>query len=539
MKIRFIHIILIFLFLGGIKITNAQDNNDSKATDYDGISNIFNAENPEKIGIRTNLQKSKDKKEALEYPIVDDEKDVLWSTIIWEIIDLDERINFPLLYPVDTLVVGRERRPMFWWIRQAIENKANPLPIYINNDVEVDDVGEFQSWTRIEDKDIQDIFKAKIETDEGALKKTQYPDILDQHFSDLFEKFDFIPYEFDEEVTAQQRAVVENDTTIDLIFPHKIKQISTFSEFTSDEFTYEMYNGFTNDDPSVANGQPVRIILPDGIAQPLTREEKVEYSRVMEQIVEDYFFEEDIDYYWKLVELKDVRRWLLKGIWYFDKKYSELIYRPIAIAPVLYEEQAEKAIPEPEAEEINVNNYVAPEVVGVDTDGDGLSDTSELEEWYTDPNNPDTDGDGFSDGDEQNLWNTAYDDINDFPDAETVDRFKFPEKYVNEEEEEEEEDQEKPSYYDDHRIKFWVYYPHAREILSQGKAFNNRNTSQSISFDDIINERRFNAVIYKEQNVYENRSIEDYIPSNAFMRLLESERIKEKIRNFEHDMWSW
>ena len=26
---------------------------------------------------------------------------------------------------------------------------------------------------------------------------------------------------------------------------------------------------------------------------------------------------------------------------------------------------------------------------------------------------------------------------------------------------------------------------------------------------------------------------------NAFMRLLESERIKEKIRNFEHDMWSW
>ena len=26
---------------------------------------------------------------------------------------------------------------------------------------------------------------------------------------------------------------------------------------------------------------------------------------------------------------------------------------------------------------------------------------------------------------------------------------------------------------------------------------------------------------------------------NSFMRLLESERIKEKIRNFEHDMWSW
>ena len=86
---------------------------------------------------------------------------------------------------------------------------------------------------------------------------------------------------------------------------------------------------------------------------------------------------------------------------------------------------------------------------------------------------------------------------------------------------------------------FWVYYPHAREILKKGQAFNNRNLSQSISFDDIINSRRFQSLIYKEENVYENREVKDYIRNNSFMRLLESERIKEKIRNFEHDMWSW
>ena len=34
-------------------------------------------------------------------------------------------------------------------------------------------------------------------------------------------------------------------------------------------------------------------------------------------------------------------------------------------------------------------------------------------------------------------------------------------------------------------------------------------------------------------------ALKDYIKNNSFMRLLESERIKEKIRNFEHDMWSW
>ena len=277
---------------------------------------------------------------------------------------------------------------------------------------------------------------------------------------------------------------------------------------------------------------------PDGNEVELSREEKTEYSLVLEQIIEEYFFILDEDYYWKLVELEDVKRWLIKGIWYFDKKYSELIYRPLAIAPVIYEEpdELDDDTSSTVEEVINIKNYVAPEVVGVDTDGDGLSDTSEVEEWGTDPNNPDTDGDTFSDGDENNKWQTDPYDIESYPDTDQIDRFNNPDKYLAEVTEEE---TVKKKYYDDHKIKFWVYYPDAREILSKGKAFNNRNTSQSISFDDIINERRFNAVIYKEQNVYENRSIEDYIPSNSFMRLLESERIKEKIRNFEHDMWSW
>ncbi len=89
------------------------------------------------------------------------------------------------------------------------------------------------------------------------------------------------------------------------------------------------------------------------------------------------------------------------------------------------------------------------------------------------------------------------------------------------------------------RPLFWVYYPHAREILKKGRVFNERNSSVSKSFDDLINARRFSAVIYREENVRQNRDISSYITKNAFMRLLESERIKEKIRNFEHDMWSW
>ena len=86
---------------------------------------------------------------------------------------------------------------------------------------------------------------------------------------------------------------------------------------------------------------------------------------------------------------------------------------------------------------------------------------------------------------------------------------------------------------------FWVWFPDAREVLFEAEAFNGANTSQSISFDHLLNARRFSAVIYKEDNVQGDRGVNDYITDNAFMQLLESERIKEQIRNFEQDMWNY
>ena len=86
---------------------------------------------------------------------------------------------------------------------------------------------------------------------------------------------------------------------------------------------------------------------------------------------------------------------------------------------------------------------------------------------------------------------------------------------------------------------FWVFFPEAREVLHEAKAFNNKNSAKEISFDHLLNSRRFSGYIYKEENVYGDRSVPDYIPDNALMQLLESDRIKEKIRNFEQDMWSY
>ncbi|HMK07295.1 MAG TPA: gliding motility protein GldN, partial [Flavobacterium sp.] len=86
---------------------------------------------------------------------------------------------------------------------------------------------------------------------------------------------------------------------------------------------------------------------------------------------------------------------------------------------------------------------------------------------------------------------------------------------------------------------FWVYFPAVRDVLHAAHAFNDRNSAMPITFDDLLNARRFNAVIYKEENVYGDREIAEYMKENAQMQLLESERVKDKIRDFEQDMWNY
>ena len=85
---------------------------------------------------------------------------------------------------------------------------------------------------------------------------------------------------------------------------------------------------------------------------------------------------------------------------------------------------------------------------------------------------------------------------------------------------------------------FWVWFPDAREALNKSQVFNTRNSSQPITFDHMLNSRRFNSIIYQEENVYEDRAVNQYIYEDALRQLLESERIKSEIRDFEQDLWN-
>lgn len=86
------------------------------------------------------------------------------------------------------------------------------------------------------------------------------------------------------------------------------------------------------------------------------------------------------------------------------------------------------------------------------------------------------------------------------------------------------------------RILFWVYFPQARDVLKNYYVYDAKSTVGGNTFDHLFMTRRFNAVVYKESTLYD-RKIEDY--RFGVDALYESEKVKNTIRTFEHDVWNF
>ncbi|MBI9040514.1 MAG: gliding motility protein GldN [Lutibacter sp.] len=86
---------------------------------------------------------------------------------------------------------------------------------------------------------------------------------------------------------------------------------------------------------------------------------------------------------------------------------------------------------------------------------------------------------------------------------------------------------------------FWVWFPDARNILHEMKVFNEKNSAYPISFDHLLNARRFSSLIYREENIYGDRDVDQYVKGNSLFQVIESNKIKEYIRNKELDMWNY
>ena len=83
---------------------------------------------------------------------------------------------------------------------------------------------------------------------------------------------------------------------------------------------------------------------------------------------------------------------------------------------------------------------------------------------------------------------------------------------------------------------FWIYYPDCRELFARHKVFNPGNDADLGTWEDLFERRFFSSYIYKESNVY-NRRIMDYLQGVDI--LLEADKIKQEIFNYEHDLWSY
>lgn len=86
---------------------------------------------------------------------------------------------------------------------------------------------------------------------------------------------------------------------------------------------------------------------------------------------------------------------------------------------------------------------------------------------------------------------------------------------------------------------FWVYFPSARNVLHNAKVFNPQNSAHWMTFDHLLNSKRFGGMIYKVDNIQGDREVKEYVADNAMMQLLESRRLQEEIRNRESDMWNY
>lgn len=360
--------------------------------------------------------------QPLEYAKVSDE-DIIFSFTTWEVIDLNERVNFPFLYPTDESLVTEDRKPLIRYLINGIRNYE--FPSYFN-----DTFTEEISDEEFENIQVYKVLKPGVDAD-GITEGKEHFDIAGSWRAHL----ESLGYEFPEEewVTYDPSSAefleLEDNTKVD-IFQRKwnaaAASVMPDTDFNSAEF-----------------------------------------------------------------ENSDVRKYIIKGIWYFDRISTELKYRPIAIGPV------------------------------------ALSAEDKFEQTNDDAGSSDDSGDDGGFGaffdDEPEDEAVVADEAVEEADA---DSFALTNESV--------EDPEK-----EYTPMFWVFYPETREVLSKAYAFNRKNMSKPLSFDRLINSRRFSGTIFKEANVYQDRDIRDYISKNALMQLLESDRIKEKIRNREQDMWSY
>lgn len=90
-------------------------------------------------------------------------------------------------------------------------------------------------------------------------------------------------------------------------------------------------------------------------------------------------------------------------------------------------------------------------------------------------------------------------------------------------------------------VMFWVYYPDLRPTLAKYEVYNPKNMGQSrMTWEELFESRMFSSYIVK--STLDNPSfkpIRMLMNGNQILSLLEGDNIRDKIFNFEQNLWSY
>jgi gliding motility associated protien GldN len=90
------------------------------------------------------------------------------------------------------------------------------------------------------------------------------------------------------------------------------------------------------------------------------------------------------------------------------------------------------------------------------------------------------------------------------------------------------------------RPVWWVYYPDLRPILAKYDVYNPKNIGAQMTWEELFESRMFSSYIIKStiDNPFD-LPLSSVYPNNTLFRLLDGEKIKDKIFNYEQSLWSY
>jgi gliding motility associated protien GldN len=89
-------------------------------------------------------------------------------------------------------------------------------------------------------------------------------------------------------------------------------------------------------------------------------------------------------------------------------------------------------------------------------------------------------------------------------------------------------------------VMFWIYYPDLRPTLAKYDVYNPKNMGTSrMTWEELFESRMFSSYIVK--STLDNASMKTIkaMIKDPILQLLEGDNIKERIFNFEQDLWSY